>query len=58
MVTRCYEDIKCEVGVILGTGTNACYIENMSNIKKYNGNAYFFIQHSTWKVKVLKDLEA
>src|SRR5690349_18246938 len=30
-------DSKCEMGVILGTGTNACYYEKFSNITKYNG---------------------
>lgn len=29
-----YEDPSCSVGVILGTGTNACYSEKISNIKK------------------------
>lgn len=38
MVTRCYEDSTCEMGVILGTGTNACYIENLSLINKYKGS--------------------
>lgn len=28
------EDTDCVVGVILGTGTNACYREKLSNIKK------------------------
>jgi hexokinase len=27
------------MGVILGTGTNACYVENVSNIKKWRGPA-------------------
>jgi len=34
MFARSYMDPKCEMGVILGTGTNACYIEQISNIKK------------------------
>lgn len=34
MVARSYEDPKCEMGVILGTGTNACYLEHVANIKK------------------------
>lgn len=47
MVARCYEDGACEMGVILGTGwflkliynagTNACYGEKVSNIKKPHG---------------------
>lgn len=31
---RSYVDPKCEMGVILGTGTNACYIEKSDQIKK------------------------
>lgn len=34
LVARSYEDKNCDVGVILGTGTNACYSEKLSNIKK------------------------
>jgi len=37
MVARCYEDDGCEMGLILGTGTNACYSEKVSNIKKLHG---------------------
>ena len=36
-VTRSYEDPNCDVGVILGTGTNACYCEKISNIPKWKG---------------------
>ena len=28
----------CYVGLILGTGTNACYMEQTSNIPKYTGD--------------------
>lgn len=34
LVARGYEDRNCDVGVIIGTGTNACYVEKISNIKK------------------------
>ncbi len=41
MVARAYEDPDCDVGVILGTGTNACYREYISNIKKlHSGMTY------------------
>eukprot|EP00245_Coleochaete_scutata_P008341 TRINITY_DN251_c0_g1_i1.p1 TRINITY_DN251_c0_g1~~TRINITY_DN251_c0_g1_i1.p1 ORF type:complete len:514 (-),score=77.54 TRINITY_DN251_c0_g1_i1:368-1909(-) len=33
----CYTDIDCAVAVILGTGTNACYVEQIKNIKKWAG---------------------
>ena len=32
------DDHDCHVGVILGTGTNACYMENLDAVKKYNGD--------------------
>ena len=33
-VAKSYEDNKCDVGVILGTGTNACYSEKVTSIHK------------------------
>ncbi|KAM8759497.1 hexokinase-2 [Acanthopagrus schlegelii] len=38
MMTCGYEDPKCEVGLIVGTGTNACYMEEMKNIELVEGN--------------------
>ncbi|MDD5495867.1 MAG: hypothetical protein PHP46_02045 [Candidatus Omnitrophica bacterium] len=35
LATRSYEDPDCDVGIIIGTGTNACYPERMSNIRKW-----------------------
>lgn len=34
LVTRRYSDRNCDLGVIIGTGTNASYPEKISNIKK------------------------
>jgi len=34
MMTNAYKNKNCEMGLILGTGTNACYIEKTANIKK------------------------
>ena len=31
-----YNKDECMVAVILGTGTNACYVEHASNIPKWN----------------------
>uniref|UniRef100_A0A3Q0S433 Hexokinase-2 n=1 Tax=Amphilophus citrinellus TaxID=61819 RepID=A0A3Q0S433_AMPCI len=39
MMTCAYEDPKCEVGLIVGTGTNACYMEEMHNIELVEGNS-------------------
>ncbi|KAM8886523.1 hexokinase-2 isoform 1-T1 [Spinachia spinachia] len=38
MMTCSYEDPQCEVGLIVGTGANACYMEEMENIELVEGN--------------------
>uniref|UniRef100_A0A4W3GKC4 hexokinase n=1 Tax=Callorhinchus milii TaxID=7868 RepID=A0A4W3GKC4_CALMI len=38
MITCAYENPKCEVGVIMGTNTNACYMEEMRNIEMVPGD--------------------
>jgi hexokinase len=38
MAAKSYEDRRCDMGVILGTGTNACYSEKISNIRKWRGS--------------------
>ena len=37
LVARSFNDPTCDLGVILGTGTNACYPEKLSNIQKWRG---------------------
>jgi len=37
LVAKNYTEKTCDVGVILGTGTNACYSETMANITKWRG---------------------
>uniref|UniRef100_A0A8C4Z456 hexokinase n=1 Tax=Gadus morhua TaxID=8049 RepID=A0A8C4Z456_GADMO len=38
MMTCAYEEPTCEVGLIAGTGSNACYMEEMKNIESVEGN--------------------
>ncbi|XP_062307276.1 hexokinase-2 isoform X2 [Osmerus eperlanus] len=38
MMTCGYEDRLCEVGLIVGTGTNACYMEEMENVELVEGD--------------------
>ncbi len=33
LASRSYSDKDCYIGVIVGTGTNACYVEKVNNIK-------------------------
>jgi len=39
LVARSYSDRNCDIGVIIGTGTNACYPECIKNIVKLPGHA-------------------
>ncbi|KAK3514746.1 hypothetical protein QTP70_029695, partial [Hemibagrus guttatus] len=38
MMSCGYEDPQCEVGLIIGTGTNACYMEEMRNVELVEGD--------------------
>ncbi|KAL3970590.1 multipile epidermal growth factor-like domains protein 8 [Sarotherodon galilaeus] len=37
MMSCGYRDQSCEIGMIIGTGTNACYMEEMKNVKRIEG---------------------
>lgn len=37
MMSCGYRDQNCEIGMIIGTGTNACYMEEMKNVKRAEG---------------------
>lgn len=37
LMAHAYTDPECCAGIILGTGTNAAYVEKMENIPKWNG---------------------
>ncbi|XP_005915171.1 hexokinase-1 [Haplochromis burtoni] len=38
MMTCAYEEPTCEVGLIAGTGSNACYMEEMKNVEMVEGD--------------------
>ncbi|KAM9447245.1 hexokinase-2 [Clarias gariepinus] len=38
MMSCGHEDPQCEVGLIVGTGTNACYMEEMRNVELVEGD--------------------
>ncbi|XP_063302223.1 hexokinase-2-like [Pelobates fuscus] len=38
MMSCCSHDPSCEIGMIAGEGTNACYMENRDNIETVKGN--------------------
>ncbi|TDH05248.1 hypothetical protein EPR50_G00141590 [Perca flavescens] len=37
MMSCGYKDQSCEIGMIIGTGTNACYMEEMRNVRRVEG---------------------
>ncbi|NWU90886.1 HXK2 protein, partial [Upupa epops] len=37
LMSCAHEDPKCEIGLIIGTGTNACYMEEMQNVGTVEG---------------------
>ncbi|XP_014916565.1 hexokinase-1-like isoform X1 [Poecilia latipinna] len=38
MMTCAYEESTCEIGLIAGTGSNACYMEEMRNVEMVDGD--------------------
>ncbi|KAG8439389.1 hypothetical protein GDO86_005559 [Hymenochirus boettgeri] len=38
MMSCGYDDPACEIGLIVGTGTNACYMEEMKNLELLDGD--------------------
>lgn len=34
-----WKNLNCRIGVIVGTGSNACYVERIENIENYSGPA-------------------
>ncbi|XP_055454965.1 hexokinase HKDC1 [Psammomys obesus] len=48
MMTCAYDDPNCEVGVIIGTGTNACYMEDMNNIDLVEGDEGRMCINTEW----------
>uniref|UniRef100_A0A3Q3K1G4 Hexokinase-2 n=1 Tax=Monopterus albus TaxID=43700 RepID=A0A3Q3K1G4_MONAL len=48
MISCGYEDPKCEVGLIVGTGTNVCYMEDMKNIELVEGDDGHMCVNMEW----------
>ncbi|MCJ8747131.1 hypothetical protein PDJAM_G00149850 [Pangasius djambal] len=48
MMSCAYEDPQCEVGLIVGTGTNACYMEEMRNVELVEGNEGLMCVNMEW----------
>uniref|UniRef100_A0A8C0HLW1 Phosphotransferase n=1 Tax=Buteo japonicus TaxID=224669 RepID=A0A8C0HLW1_9AVES len=48
MMTCGYDDQRCEVGLIIGTGTNACYMEEMRHIDLVEGDEGRMCINTEW----------
>ncbi|XP_055786664.1 hexokinase-1 isoform X1 [Salvelinus fontinalis] len=48
MMTCAYEEPTCEVGLIAGTGSNACYMEEMRNIEMVEGDVGRMCVNMEW----------
>ncbi|KAL0964684.1 hypothetical protein UPYG_G00327530 [Umbra pygmaea] len=48
MMTCAYEDPKCEIGLIAGTGSNVCYMEDMKNIEMVEGDEGRMCVNTEW----------
>ncbi|XP_006873553.1 PREDICTED: hexokinase-3 [Chrysochloris asiatica] len=48
MMSCGYEDHHCEVGLIVGTGTNACYMEELQNVAAVAGDSGHMCINMEW----------
>ncbi|XP_072334867.1 hexokinase-1-like isoform X2 [Scyliorhinus torazame] len=48
MMACAYENPNCEIGLIAGTGTNLCYMEEMKNIETVKGNEKRMCINTEW----------
>ncbi|XP_037844152.1 hexokinase-4 isoform X5 [Chlorocebus sabaeus] len=48
MISCYYEDHQCEVGMIVGTGCNACYMEEMQNVELVEGDEGRMCVNTEW----------
>ncbi|XP_067242285.1 hexokinase HKDC1 [Chanodichthys erythropterus] len=48
MMTCAYEDPKCQIGLIAGTGSNVCYMEEMKNIEFVEGDEGQMCINTEW----------
>ncbi|XP_025722772.1 hexokinase-3 isoform X1 [Callorhinus ursinus] len=48
MMSCGYEDPRCEVGLIVGTGTNACYMEELQNVAAVPGDSGHMCINMEW----------
>ena len=42
LLSCAWKNPKCRIGLIIGTGTNACYLENMDKVSHKKMQNFFF----------------
>ncbi|XP_021494769.1 hexokinase-3 isoform X3 [Meriones unguiculatus] len=48
MMSCGYDDPRCEMGLIVGTGTNACYMEELQNVASVPGDSGLMCINMEW----------
>ncbi|CAO2596141.1 Hk3, partial [Lemmus lemmus] len=48
MMSCGYDDPRCEIGLIVGTGTNACYMEELRNVASVAGDSGLMCINMEW----------
>ncbi|XP_026213315.1 hexokinase-2-like [Anabas testudineus] len=48
MLSCSYQDPNCEIGLIIGTGTNACYMEEVKNVEHVEGEEGRMCINTEW----------
>ncbi|XP_055451755.1 hexokinase-3 isoform X3 [Psammomys obesus] len=48
MMSCGYDDPRCEMGLIVGTGTNACYMEELQNVASVAGHSGLMCINMEW----------
>ena len=38
LMSCAWKNSKCRIGLIIGTGTNACYLEDIDNVELWDGD--------------------
>ena len=51
LMSAAHVDRNCEIGLILGTGCNACYMENLTNVETWDDEKNHPDQVREWRRK-------
>jgi len=62
LMSCAWKDDRCRIGLILGTGTNACYLEEIKDIhtidkEKYQDQVKHFSEFHVLQIIILRSLQ-